>query len=314
MFSFDFVIMGILNLNILISGSTGFVGNNLVDFLTKNNHKVIRLVRKEEPYPEKQIYWNPNSGKMDINKDEKIDAVVHLAGENVGEGKWTEEKKKKIVESRLKSTKLLVENIIKLETKPKVFVSASAVGFYGNRGDEKLTEESKKGNDFLSDTCQEWEKYTKIVQESGIRTVVTRIGVVLDDKHGALSKMIFPFKMGVGGILGNGKQYMSWIDIQDLVRLIDFCISNDSVNGVVNAVSPNSVTNSKFTSTLGKVLSRPTLFPLPQFVGKIIFGEMGDALLFSGQNVSSEKIVNLGFKFNYPDLEKSLNRIILGKK
>ena len=157
-------------MNILISGSTGFVGNNLVDFLTKNNHKVIRLVRKEEPYPEKQIYWNPNSGKMDINKDEKIDAVVHLAGENVGEGKWTEEKKKKIVESRLKSTKLLAESMIELKTRPKVFVSASAVGFYGNRGDEKLTEESKKGNDFLSDTCQEWEKYTKIVKDSGIRT------------------------------------------------------------------------------------------------------------------------------------------------
>lgn len=300
-------------MNILISGSTGLIGNKLTDFLVNKGHKVIRLVRKNIPYSEKQIYWNPSNEKIELNVNEKIDAVVHLAGESVGEGRWTPSKKKLILDSRVEGTKLICEAISRLKDKPKVIVSASAIGYYGDRGDEVLTEESTEGNDFLAKVCVEWESLTRIASENGIRVVNARIGIVLSSDGGALKKMLLPFQMGVGGNMGSGKQYMSWIDIDDLVRIFYHCITNENISGPVNAVAPKPVTNAVFTKTLGKVLNRPTLLPAPKFALTMLLGEMGEALLFGSQNVSADKLIKSGFKFHYADLESSLNHAILKK-
>lgn len=300
-------------MNILISGSTGLVGTKITDFLLSQGHKVIRLVRKKTSYSEKQIYWNPSNEKIELDINEKIDAVIHLAGESVGEGRWTEKKKKLILDSRVEGTKLICEAISRLKDKPKVIVSASAIGFYGDRGSEQLVEESTEGNDFLAKVCVEWEALTRIASENDIRVVNTRIGIVLSSEGGALKKMLLPFQMGVGGNMGSGKQFMSWIDIDDLVRIFYHCITNEKIYGPINAVAPNPVTNAVFTKTLGKVLNRPTLFPAPKFALTLLLGEMGEALLFGSQNVSANKLLNSGFKFHYSDLEASLNHAILKK-
>jgi len=257
-----------------------------------------------------EIEWSPDRYSIALARLEGFDAVVHLAGESIAEGRWSEEKKKRIRESRVQGTRLLGDALANLTNPPRTFVSASAIGFYGNRGDELLTESSAPGDDFLAKVCAEWEDATALATEKGIRVVNARFGVILDTNGGALKKMLPPFRMGVGGKVGSGKQWMSWIALDDVVGGIQFALANDSTKGPVNFVAPVPVTNAEFTKTLGRVLSRPTIFPIPAFAIKLLFGEMGEALLLGGQRVAPERLVAEGYEFSYPQLEQALVHIL----
>jgi uncharacterized protein len=297
-------------MKILVTGSTGLVGSALVPYLTRGGHQVVRMVRKRADSANNEVQWDPEKGTIDSAGLEGADAVVHLAGENIAEGRWTEEKKRRIRESRVKGTALLSDALAKLKEPPKAFISASAIGFYGDRDDEILSEESKPGTDYLADVCREWEAATEPAKQKGIRTVNLRIGVVLSRSGGALAKMLLPFQIGVGGAIGNGKQYMSWIHIDDMIGVIDQTLTNSTLNGPVNAVAPNPVTNQEFTKTLGRVLSRPTLFTVPVFAARLAFGEMADAVLLSSTRVQPARILAAGYKFRYPELEGALRQLL----
>jgi len=300
-------------LTFLISGASGLLGSSLVPFLTTGGHRVIRLVRKSPLSAENEVFWDPASGLLDLDGIENIDVVIHLAGESIGQGRWTKEKKKKIVESRNKSTSLIAEKIAKLDPLPKVLISASAIGYYGNRGDEPLTEEDTCGADFISGVCSEWEQAAASAKIKGVRTVFLRIGITLSPLGGALNKLLLPFKLCLGGKLGPGNQYMSWIGIDDVIGAIYHVVSNNNIEGPINVVAPNPVTNLEFTKTLGKVLSRPTLFSVPETVIKPAFGEMGREILLSSTRVVPNKLLATGYRFRNPDLEGAL-RHLLGKK
>ncbi|HEX8844850.1 MAG TPA: TIGR01777 family oxidoreductase [Pyrinomonadaceae bacterium] len=297
-------------MKIVITGATGLVGSALLPSLRAKGHQVIRLVRSTPKDGATEIFWDPEKGSLDPGEVEGIDAVVHLAGESIAEGRWTDEKKRRIRESRVKGTKLLSETLAKLKRKPEVLVSASAVGFYGSRGDEILNEQSTSGSDFLAEVCREWESETQAASQAGIRVVNLRFGVILSGEGGALKKMLFPFKMGVGGKLGNGRQYMSWIAIDDVVGVIEQALENESLRGPVNTVAPEPVTNYEFTKTLGRVLSRPTIFPVPKFVARVVFGEMADATLLSSQRVEPQRLKESGYVFKYPELEGALRHVL----
>ncbi len=299
-------------MKILISGSHGLVGKALIKSLTDDGHEVIRLVRGSASAQE--IEWHPNQGHMDAKHLEAFDVVVHLAGENIASGRWTGEKKRAIRESRVKGTSLLSESLARLSRPPSLFLSASAIGYYGDRGDELLTEKSAPGDGFLPSVCVEWENATKPAVEKGIRTVHTRFGIILDRNEGALAKMLPPFKMGIGGKIGNGKQWMSWITLDDVVRGLKFLITDTSTRGPVNFVAPTPVTNTEFTKVLGRVLSRPTLFPVPAFGVRLAFGEMADALLLSSQKVEPSVLEDRGFSFNWPTLEPALKHLLAADK
>jgi len=240
-----------------------------------------------------------------------FDAVVHLAGENIA-GRWSQAKKAAIRDSRIKGTRLLAETLTRANQPPRVMVSASAIGFYGDRGDVILDEKATMGSGFLADVCKEWEDATKPASDAGIRVVNLRIGVVLTPAGGALAKMLTPFKLGVGGIMGSGKQYWSWVAIDDVVGAIGHALTTESLFGPVNAVAPEAATNHDLTKTLGKVLSRPTIFPMPAFAARLALGEMADALLLSSARVSPMKLIESGYTFKYPSLESAL-RHVLGK-
>jgi uncharacterized protein (TIGR01777 family) len=297
-------------MKILVTGSSGLVGERLVHSLKSQGQEVVRLVRSIPKDSATEIRWNPDEGTLDEAGLEGLDSVVHLAGENLAEGRWTDEKKKRIRESRVKGTRLLSEALARLKEKPEVLVSASAIGFYGNRGDEILTERSAAGDDFLAEVCREWELATAPAGENGIRVVHLRFGVILSREGGALAKMLFPFRMGVGGKIGSGKQYMSWIAIDDVVGVIEHALMNDELRGAVNVVSPNPVTNYEFTKTMGSVLSRPTVFPVPAFAAKLLFGEMADATLLTSQRVEPERLKASGYKFKYPELKNALQHVL----
>jgi uncharacterized protein len=297
-------------LKIVISGSHGLVGRALTELLTKNGHEVLRLVRHTRTIGAPQIEWHPEKGIIDRDQLEGLDVVVHLAGENIAEGRWTADKKRAIRDSRITGTALLSETLATLKHPPDVFVSASAIGYYGNRGDELLSEASTPGNDFLAGVCQEWENATRPAAEKGIRTVLARFGIILAENGGALAKMLTPFRMGAGGRIGDGKQWMSWIALADVIGAIEFLVHDRSVNGPVNFVAPNPVTNAEFTKTLGSVLSRPTLFPVPAFGARLAFGEMADALLLSSQRVEPAVLTSRGFAFQLARLEPALKHIL----
>jgi uncharacterized protein len=297
-------------MRILVSGSHGLVGKALIRSLTPDGHEIVRLVRGK-PSGATEIEWHPNEGRLDAAALEGLDAVIHLAGESIASGRWTDEKKRAIRDSRVKGTTLLSEALARLTRPPSVFVSASAIGYYGNRGDELLTEKSAPGDDFLANVCVDWENATIPTIEKGIRTVHARFGIILDPNEGALGKMLTPFRMGIGGRVGDGKQWMSWIDIEDVVNGLKSLIENSDVNGPVNFVAPNPVTNAEFTKTLGHVLSKPTLFPVPAFAARLAFGEMGDALLLSGQRVRPVILEENGFVFRWPLLEDALRHLLV---
>jgi uncharacterized protein (TIGR01777 family) len=296
-------------MRILIGGSHGLVGTALIKSLETGGHEVFRLVR-HAPQAKTEIEWSPDRYSIALARIEGFDAVVNLAGESIAEGRWTDEKKRRIRESRVKGTKLLGDALANLASPPKTFICASAIGYYGNRGDETLTEESAPGDDFLAQVCVEWEKATALATEKGIRVVNARFGVILDKNGGALKKMLPPFRMGVGGKIGSGKQWMSWIALADVVGALTFALATESVRGPVNFVAPNPVTNAEFTKTLGKILSRPTLFPIPAFAVRLLFGEMGEALLLGSQRVKPERLKSTGYQFQYSQLEPALAAIL----
>ncbi len=297
-------------MKIAVSGSHGLVGKALLKSLTADGHEVFRLVRHKPIHGAPEIWWNPNEGSIDAEHLEGHDVVVHLAGESIASGRWTNTKKREILESRVKGTRLLSETLARLSRPPSVFLSASAIGYYGDRDDELLTEQSAHGNDFLANVCVGWEGATKPATEKGIRTVHTRFGIILDAEGGALGKMLTPFRMGIGGRVGSGKQWMSWIALDDVVSGLKFLMDETSTSGPVNFVAPNPVTNAEFTTTLGRVLSRPTFLPVPEFGARLAFGEMADALLLSSQRVQPGVLKSKGFEFAWPILEPALRHIL----
>ena len=296
-------------MNILVSGSSGLIGQALIPVLTGGGHGVICLVRFKRQGGKSLVYWNPAGGEIDAAKLEGCDAVIHLAGEPIT-GRWTAAKKRAIRESRVKSTRLLCEALARLSNRPRVLVAASASGYYGDRGDEVLREESEAGSSFLSQVCQEWEAATKAAAESGIRVVNLRTGFVLSLAGGGLAKMLPAFKMGAGGRIGSGKQYMSWIGIDDLVQIIFFAATTETLHGPANAVAPNPVTNLEFTKTLGRVLGRPTIIPMPAFAVRLAFGEMGEELLLASTRIEPARLLSAGYQFRFPELEGALRHLL----
>ncbi|MHC4876444.1 MAG: TIGR01777 family oxidoreductase [Planctomycetota bacterium] len=299
-------------MRIAVGGSTGMVGSELVSFLTTGGHDVLRLTRGSAIVDDDahKIAWDPAAGTIDADALEGCDAVVHLGGHNIAHGRWTDRMKRMIHDSRVDSTTLLARTLAGLKNPPKVFVCASAIGYYGDRGGELMTEDSLPGPSFLSRTCVEWEQATQAASDSGIRVVNLRIGVVLSPKGGALKKMLTPFQLGGGGVVGNGRQWMSWVALDELPRITQHCIENESLTGPVNAVAPESVDNRAFTRTLGRVLRRPTVFPLPAFVVRTIFGEMGEELLLGSTKVEPTRLEASGYEFAYPTLEPALRHVL----
>ena len=298
-------------MKVLISGSTGLIGSALVSLLTNERHDVVRLVRSAPKSDGSEVHWDPESGRIDNAGLEGMDAVVHLAGENIGAGRWTRDRKARIFDSRVKGTRLLCESLANLAQPPKVLVSASAIGYYGDRDEEILNEASISGFGFLAEVCIEWEIATEPLAQTEIRVVNLRMGIVLSLDGGPLEKMLPPFKMGVGGILGNGRQYMSWIALDDAVGGIHHALVTDSLQGPVNNVAPHPVTNREFTKTLGRVLRRPTLFPLPSFGLRLMFGEeMANELFLSSTRVEPVRLLETGYTFQYPELESGLRHVL----
>jgi uncharacterized protein (TIGR01777 family) len=263
---------------------------------------------RSEPKPG-ELGWDPAAGSIDKEGLEGHDGVVNLAGENIAE-RWTLAKKARIRESRVKGTRLLADALAGLSQPPKVLVCASALGYYGNRGSEVLREDSGAGSGFLAEVCQEWEAAAEPAKQKGIRVVHLRIGIVLSPAGGALAQMLLPFKMGVGGKVGSGQQYMSWVALDDVVGAIHHTLSTESLGGAANAVAPNPVTNLEFTKTLGRVLGRPTIFPMPAFAARLAFGEMADGLLLSSARLEPAQLTASGYQFRYPHLESALRHLL----
>ncbi len=293
---------------VAVTGTSGLIGSSLVSFLSKKDITVSKIFH-ENP-TDNEISWRPEYGGWDSAFTDGIDGIVHLAGENIATGKWTKEKKEKIRSSRIEGTKRLCEHVLKLPTPPSVFVCASAVGFYGDRDAEILNEDSSRGSGFLSDVCIDWEEATKEVSMAGIRVVNLRFGMVLSNAGGALAKMLTPFKMGMGGKISSGKQYMSWVAIDDVTGAIYHALITDSLKGPVNVTSPNPITNREFTKTLGRVLKRPTIMPMPAIGARLAFGEMANELLLASTRVEPKKLLDVGYHFQYPELEDALKHIL----
>jgi len=294
---------------ILVTGASGLIGRALLPTLQSRGFQVVRLVR-HPPSTDDQIAWDPFQ-PLTPDTVSGFHSVVHLAGETVV-GQWTESKKTKIRDSRVIGTRNLSTALAKATVRPRVLIAASAVGYYGDRGDEALREDSSSGSGFLAEVCREWEAASQPVADAGIRVLHMRTGVALSSEGGALQKMLPPFRMGVGGVLGSGKQWMSWIHIQDLVGAIHHMLKTDLLHGPVNMTAPKPVTNAVFTKTLGTVLSRPTIFPVPAVVAKLAFGQMAEEVLLASQRAEPEKLISSGYPFQYTDLSKALESL-LGK-
>lgn len=295
-------------MKIAIAGASGLIGSALTPELESDGHEVVRLVRGTPRATE--IEWHPNQDAIDPGTLESFDAVVNLAGENVAEGRWTEDKKKKIHDSRVHGTHLLGEAIARVTGKPRVFVCASATGIYGDRGDDVLDEQSESGGGFLAGVCREWEKATEPASKAGVRVVNLRFGPILARQGGMLEKMLTPFKMGLGGKVGSGKQYISWVALEDAVAAMKLALNDESIRGPLNVVSPKPVTNEQFTRALGEILSRPTLMAMPAFAARLAFGEMADEMLLVSQRIVPRKLQGAGFKFRFSDLDTALQHCL----
>ena len=309
-------------MKVLVSGASGLVGSALIPFLTTGGHRVTRLVRKARleqgrkdgaSVGDGEVAWSPAAGTIERAGLEGFDAVVHLAGENIAAGRWTPERKRRIRDSRVKGTRLLCQALTQCAQPPRVFVGASAIGYYGDRGDATLTEESAAGEGFLAEVCRDWEAATAGLTDAGIRTALLRVGVVLSPAGGALKKMLLPFRLGLGGVIGAGSQYMSCIALDDVVGVIQHAITHDEVSGPINTVCPEAVTNREYTRTLGTVLGRPTVFPVPAVAARFVLGELADALLLASTRVEPRTLLRTGYEFRYPRLESAL-RHVLGKE
>lgn len=294
-------------LNILASGTSGPIGGALLSALTATGHHVTRLVRRPTAAPG-EIQWDP-AKPVAPETVSGYDAVIHLAGETIV-GHWDAKKKQRIRDSRINSTCNLVQALAQAPGKPRVLITASAIGYYGNRGDERLTENSRPGSNFLATVCRDWEAQTKPAADAGIRTVQLRIGVMLSMAGGALKQMVTPFRFGLGGIIGNGKQYWSWVALEDVVGAVQHALAHEGLSGPVNVVSPNPLTNIDFTRAIAQVLRRPALFPLPVFAVRLFFGQMGEELLLASARVLPTKLEASGYKFRYPELKPALADIL----
>ena len=291
----------------VISGASGMVGHAVAKEIAARGGEVLRLVRRE-PRDAREIGWDPSGPSPSIEKDklEGARAFIHLSGENIAEGRWTEERKRRIVDSRIATTSFLVKTIASLEKKPSVLVSASAVGIYGNRGSEELDEQSAKGTGFLADICEQWEAAAGPVKEAGVRLVLARFGVILSAEDGALAKLLPIFKAGVGGRVGSGEQYMAWVELGDVARACVYAIENESLDGPIDVVAPEDTTNAAFAKALAHALHRPAFVPTPAFAIKLAFGQMGEETILASQRVAPAKLLAAGFSFEHPTLESAL--------
>ena len=309
-------------MKILVTGSTGLVGTALVSALAREGHMVCRLLRPQSvvkggSVTEKttggfDVAWNPETGELG-GAAVGADSVVNLAGASIAEGRWTAERKELLRSSRIETTRALVRALAQMNARPRVLVSASAIGYYGDRGDELLTEDSKAGSGFLAGLARDWEAEASKAEALEIRVVLARIGIVLAKQGGALPKMMLPFKIGAGGRIGSGQQWMSWVTLEEVVGILRFAIENATVRGAVNVVAPQSVRNAEFTKVLAKTIRRPALFPAPAIALRLALGELADALLLSSQRVAPAKLHQLGHRFLHPDLHRALTAILAAK-
>jgi uncharacterized protein (TIGR01777 family) len=295
-------------MKVAIAGASGLVGSALIPVLKKLGGQITRLVRSDPKAGD--IEWHPNQDEVSSRSLEGFDVIINLAGENLAGGRWTDDLKRKIRDSRVNGTHLLSEAIAKLPQKPRVFACASATGIYGDRDGETLDEQSESGGGFLAGVCREWEKATEPAVKAGTRVVNLRFGPILAREGGMLAKLLTPFKMGMGGKVGSGKQFISWVALDDAVNAIKFAIEDESIRGPLNIVSPNPVTNEEFTKTLGHVLNRPTALAMPAFAARLAFGEMADEMLLVSQKVIPKKLAQLGFTFAFPDLEAAMRHLV----
>jgi uncharacterized protein (TIGR01777 family) len=296
-------------MKILISGSTGVIGTRLVPSLKRDGHSITRLVRTLRNSGESEVQWDPREGTIDREGIEGFDAVIHLAGESIA-GIWTPGKRKEIYDSRVQGTTLLVKALAEAKRRPQVLLSASAIGYYGDRGEEELTEESCEGKHFLSQVCQDWEKATAPAREAKIRVATLRFGIVLSRDDATFQFLTSLFKVGLGGQLGSGDNYVSWITVDDAVRAVKHVLLNPSISGPVNIVTPYHVRHKELVSVLGEVLSRPTLFALPEFATRAVFGDIANTLLLSSMRVHPEKLRQTGFRPRYPKLRTALRHLL----
>jgi uncharacterized protein (TIGR01777 family) len=299
-------------MKVLVTGSTGLIGSALVRDLAGEGHIVTRLLRSSSGTKEDAVLWNPEKWTVDCNGLMGHDAVVHLAGENIAGSSWTPKRKALIRDSRVKGTVLLCESLSRLARPPGTLVCASAVGYYGDRGNEMLKEDSPPGKGFLAEICREWEEATGEIARTGVRVVNLRIGMVLSAEGGALAKMLPAFRAGAGGRIGNGEQYVSWIALPDLVGVIRHALATNSLEGPVNAVAPHPVTNREFTKLLGRILWRPTIAAMPAFAARLLFGEMADELLLASTRVAPAELIASEYRFRFPEAEGAL-RYLLGR-
>ena len=297
-------------MRVLVSGSHGLIGRALTAHLTKSGHQIVSLLRSSDTVADPPSMWEPIHRQTWQQNIGAVDAVVHLAGENLAAHRWNQKVKQRIWNSRVLGTEQLCQHLADLSERPRVLVAASAVGYYGDRGDEILTEDSAPGNGFLADLCRGWEKACVPASQAGIRVVNLRIGTVLAKEGGALAKLLPAYKLGLGGRLGSGKQWTSWIGLEDLVRVIEEALAKDRFVGPMNAVSPHPVTNTDYARTLGRVLRRPTAFPLPAGILRLALGEMAQSLLLSSARVEPRRLSEVGHRFLYPELEAALRSIL----
>jgi uncharacterized protein (TIGR01777 family) len=297
-------------MKILVTGSSGLIGSALIPVLSAGGHTVVRLVRAETERGGGIVRWDPIAGTLDRPAIEGFDAVVHLAGEDISSGTWTQAKKARIRQSRVDATRLLARTLASVDRPPAVLACASAVGYYGDRGDQILTEESGPGTGFLAAVCHDWEAAAAPAGEAGVRVVHLRLGVVLSADGGALARMLGPFRLGMGGPLGSGRQYVSWIAMDDAVGAIGHALSTRTLRGAVNVASPRPVTHAEFARTLGHVLGRPTVLGMPAFAVRLMFGEMADEVVLASQRLEPARLLSSGYQFRFPDLERALRHLL----
>ena len=295
-------------MRISVTGSSGLIGSALVPFLTAQGHEVGRVVRSTTAAGAWR--WDPGAGHVDAGAVNGKDAVVHLAGETIAAGRWSAARKARIRDSRVRGTRVVAQAVARADPRPKALLCASAMGFYGDRGDERLTEASAPGRGFLSEVSREWEEACAPARDRGVRVVNLRFGIVLSPAGGALAKMLLPFRLGAGGVVGSGKQWWSWVALDDAVGAIQHALVTAGLSGPLNVAAPNPVTNAEFTRTLGRVLARPTLFPVPVFAARLAFGEMADALLLASSRVVPERLQQTGYVFRHPELEGALRHLL----
>lgn len=302
-------------MKIVIAGATGFIGAPLSELLIRSGHELTLLTRRIRPTASlsarvRHVAWNPEDETSIVEEVGACDAVINLAGESVANKRWTKSQKEKILTSRVNATQILVRSIQKAKTKPNVLINASAMGFYGPRGDEVVDETDHVGDDFLARVCKAWEAHAIRAEDFNLRVVRLRIGVVLGKGGGALAKILPPFNLFIGGWLGSGNQWLSWIHLEDAVRLIDFCLTNDRARGAINLTAPEPVTNKQFSQALARTLKRPCVAPVPSLALKLLIGQMASELLLKGQRVIPKKALELGFSFRFPEIRSTLENLL----